>query len=97
MKQPQSITSLPESPDADRHRRMVKYFIAMATRVFCIILCFFVHGWWLLLPILGALVLPYIAVVFANVGSGRPGGVVNPGVPEARAIESARSTRRIEE
>ena len=95
--QPQSITSVPESPDADRHRRMVKYFIAMATRVVCIILCFFVHGWWLLLPIVGALVLPYVAVVFANVGSSARGGVVDPGAPERLAIETVRSTRRIEE
>lgn len=97
MKQPQSITSLPESPDADRHRRMVRYFVAMATRVLCIILCFYVHGWWLLLPILGALVLPYVAVVFANVGSGGTGVVVDPGIPEARAIEGARSSGRIAE
>jgi Protein of unknown function (DUF3099) len=97
MKQPQSITALPESPDAERHRRMIKYLVAMVIRVACIILCFFVHGWWLLLPIVGALVLPYVAVVFANVGSGGQSGVVNPGVPEARAIESARPTRGIEE
>ncbi|CAN5351351.1 hypothetical protein BH11ACT4_BH11ACT4_19020 [soil metagenome] len=97
MNQPQSITSLPESPDADRHRRMTRYFIAMGTRVACIILCFFVQGWWLLIPIVGALVLPYIAVVFANVGSGGKGGVVDPGIPEARAIESVRSARSLEE
>jgi predicted tellurium resistance membrane protein TerC len=79
MKQRQSITSLPESPDADRRRRMTRYFIAMVTRVLCIVLCFFVHGWWLLLPIVGALVLPYIAVVLANVGSGGNAEVLRPG------------------
>ena len=80
MKQaPQSITSLPESPSDDRHRRMWQYFIAMAIRVVCIILCLFVHGWWLVLPILGAVVLPYVAVVFANVGSSGAGDVIRPG------------------
>lgn len=81
MKQPQSITALPKSPDADRHRRMLRYFLAMGTRVACIILCFFVQGWWLLLPIVGAIVLPYIAVVLANVGSNSAGSieVVRPG------------------
>ena len=80
MKQPQSITSLPESPDEERHRRVVRYTIAMGIRTVCIILCFFVQGWWLLVPIVGAVVLPYIAVVLANVGSGSPrGSVLRPG------------------
>lgn len=80
MKQtPQSITSLPQSPSDDRHRRMWQYFIAMAIRVVCIILCLFVHGWWLVLPILGAVVLPYVAVVFANVGGHGEGEVIRPG------------------
>jgi len=87
MKQPQSITSLPESPDADRRRRLVAYLIAMGVRVACVILCFFVQGWWLFVPIIGALVLPYIAVVLANATSGastkvevfRPGALVHYG------------------
>lgn len=79
MKQPQSITTLPESPDADRHRRMLRYLIAMIIRVVCIVLCLFVHGWWLLLPIIGAVVLPYVAVVIANVGAKPAGEVLRPG------------------
>lgn len=80
MKQPQSITTLPESPDQERHRRMIRYAIAMVIRMVCIILCFFVQGWWLLVPIVGAVVLPYIAVVLANVGSGSPRArVLRPG------------------
>mgnify|MGYP003433199836 CR=1 FL=1 len=66
MKQPQSITSLPESPDDDRRRRMIRYLITMSIRVVCIVLCLFVSGWWLVLPIVGAVILPYIAVVLAN-------------------------------
>lgn len=73
MKQPQSITSLSESPDDDRRRRMTRYLIAMIIRVICIVLCLFVQGWWLLLPIIGAVVLPYIAVVLANVGATHDG------------------------
>ncbi|MEP6482639.1 MAG: DUF3099 domain-containing protein, partial [Rhodoglobus sp.] len=89
MKQPQSITSLPESPDAERRRRMVRYLITMVIRVACIILCLFVHGWWLLLPIIGAVVLPYVAVVFANVGASDGGVVERPGslVPAKRPLE----------
>lgn len=55
---------------------MIRYGIAMGIRVVCIILCFFVQGWWLLVPIIGAVVLPYIAVVLANVGSGNSSGIV---------------------
>lgn len=79
MDQPQSITSLPESPADERRRRMIRYAIAMSIRVVCVILCLFVHGWWLLLPIIGAVVLPYIAVVLANVGGSPEGRVERPG------------------
>jgi hypothetical protein len=79
MNQPQSITTLPESPDAERNRRMTRYAITMGIRVVCVILCFFVHGWWLLLPIAGAVILPYIAVVAANVGQKRASQVERPG------------------
>ncbi len=79
MKHPQSITSLPESPDDDRRRRMIRYSIAMGIRVACIITCLFVQGWWLVLPIIGAIVLPYIAVVLANVGARTGEQVVRPG------------------
>ncbi|CAN5153934.1 hypothetical protein BH09ACT5_BH09ACT5_08180 [soil metagenome] len=79
MNQPQSITSLPESPDDERRRRMVRYGIAMGIRVVCVIACFFLHGWWLVLPLAGAVFLPYVAVVLANVGSSPRGEVLRPG------------------
>jgi len=66
---------------------MLRYGIAMGIRVACIIACFFVQGWWLIVPIVGALVLPYIAVVLANVGSHDGGEVLRPG-----AIVPVRST-----
>ena len=74
-----AITALPPSPQDDRRSRMTKYLIAMGIRVVCIILCFFVHGWWLVLPALGAIVLPYLAVIFANVGNEPGGNVLRPG------------------
>ena len=82
MKKPpqQSITSLPPSPDEERHSRVVRYSIAMAVRLVCVVLCFFVHGWLLLIAVVAALVLPYFAVVIANTAS-RSGGaaVERPG------------------
>lgn len=74
-----AITALPPSPEQDRHNRMVKYVLAMSLRVVCIVLCFFVQGWWLLVFAIGAIVLPYLAVVLANVGSETGGQVLRPG------------------
>jgi hypothetical protein len=80
---PQAITSLAPSPEDDRRARMAKYSIAMGVRLVCIFACFFTPGWWLLIPATGAIVLPYIAVVVANVGMRskdstvlRPGGLL---------------------
>ena len=72
--QPQSITSLPQSPDAERHSRMIKYVTAMSIRMVCFILFFFVHGWWLLVVAVAAIILPYIGVVMAN-------NVIRPSAP----------------
>ena len=80
MKQQQSITSLPPSPDAERRARMIKYTIAMTIRVACIFALLFAKGWWLAIFAAGAIFLPYFAVVVANVDSKRRGAdVERPG------------------
>lgn len=71
-----SITSVPMSPDEERNARMLKYSIAMGIRMLCIAACFFVPGWWLLIPALGAIVLPYFAVIAANTVVNRAGPAV---------------------
>lgn len=78
MAKTQSITSLPRSPDDDRRSRMVKYSVTMGIRIVCIIACFFVPGWWLVIPAVGAIVLPYVAVIIANVSSARGAPVERP-------------------
>lgn len=78
-KQPNSITSLPRSPDDDRRARMIKYSVTMGIRLVCVFLCIFVRGWWLLLCAAGAVILPYIAVVLANVVDTRTARVERPG------------------
>ena len=79
MKTQQTITSLPVSPDDDRHRRMVQYTVAMSIRLLCVVACFLVHGWWLVIPALGAVFLPSIAVILANnVGATRATRAVAP-------------------
>lgn len=82
MKQ-QSITSLPLSPEEERRRRMIKYTIAMSVRVLCIVAMLFAHGWWLAVCAAGAILLPYFAVVIANVHADPRGAtVVRPGAVE---------------
>lgn len=72
---------------------MLNYAIAMGVRLVCVLLCFFVQGWWLVLPILGAVVLPYVAVVAANAsmrGAGTPverPGFLLPVTPKDSASE----------
>ncbi len=78
MKQPQSVTDLPESPEDEHRRRVFQYALAMGIRIACVLACIWVRGWWLLIPAVGALVLPYIAVVLANVGSRRRATVRRP-------------------
>jgi predicted cobalt transporter CbtA len=79
MKQ-QSITTLPASPDEERRRRMIRYAVTMGIRMVCIVLMLFVQGWWLLVCALGAILLPYFAVVAANVhGEQRAPTVLRPG------------------
>ncbi|MEX1077627.1 MAG: DUF3099 domain-containing protein [Homoserinimonas sp.] len=78
MAKQQSITSLPRSPEDDRRARMVKYSITMGIRLICIIVCFLVPGYWVIIPAIGAIVLPYIAVVLANVSTSSGNDVSRP-------------------
>ena len=45
---------------------MVKYLVAMSIRIVCIALVVIVPDWWKLIPAIGAVALPYFAVVVAN-------------------------------
>ncbi len=77
---PQSATTLPPSPTDDRRARMVKYTAAMGVRVGCIVALVFVSGWWLLVFAIGAIVLPYFAVIIANVhGAPQKSAMRRPG------------------
>lgn len=86
----QSATALPDSPEDDRKKRMRKYSIAMSVRTICLILVFVVPDWWKLVFGLGAMVLPYVAVVLANVGDAGATRPVNPTALPQLAIEQQR-------
>lgn len=72
----QSVTTLPVAPRDERRTRVVKYAITMSIRMVCLVLMLFVQGWWLLVVGIGAVFLPYVAVILANAGGVISGGEV---------------------
>ncbi|MEY3406818.1 MAG: hypothetical protein RLZZ556_890 [Actinomycetota bacterium] len=68
----QSVTSVEIAPDQDRRARFLKYTVAMVIRVICILLAVVVPlGWLTVVFAIGAIFLPYFAVIIANEGSAR--------------------------
>ncbi|NUP75094.1 MAG: DUF3099 domain-containing protein [Sinomonas sp.] len=63
-----SITTAAPSHSEDMRKRMVRYATAMGIRMVCIILLFVVDGWFKLVAAIGAVFLPWVAVVIANAG-----------------------------
>lgn len=85
-----SVTNAPISPRDDQHDRMVRYFTSMAIRTLCFVLAFvfiyYLHwmiiGW---ICAVGALILPYIAVVMANATRGRGVRQASPLTPSGKS------------
>lgn len=62
---------------------MIRYLVAMGIRIVCIALCFVIPlSWWTLLPVAGAVLIPYFAVVLVNVGHDPGQNVERPGAIE---------------
>lgn len=61
---PADPVPLARSEDVARRRRI--YTIQMAIRTVCFLALPFVPGWWKLVALVGAVVLPYVAVLMAN-------------------------------
>ncbi len=86
---PQSATSLEQAPQDDETARMKQYVLMMLIRTVCVVLAFAVQpwGWHTALFGVGAVFLPYIAVVLANQAHARASaGAVRPEI----AIEARR-------
>lgn len=66
MAQEYRVTSVGVNPAKDRAYRMRMYFATMTLRVACIVSLFWVRGPWIILVAIGAIVLPYVAVLIAN-------------------------------
>lgn len=94
MAKTQSLTSLAQSPEAERKSRMLKYTLAMTIRVVCIVLAMVVQGWLMWVCFAGAILLPYFAVVIANsAGSGGTGGSLPKAVAPTLVITAESFTK----
>ena len=90
---PQSATSLPRAPRDEVGARSTRYLLTMGIRIACLLLMVFVtpYGWYTWVFAAGAVFLPYIAVVTANVGQDSRSTVREdperalPAAPEASA------------
>ncbi|KRE78573.1 DUF3099 domain-containing protein [Arthrobacter sp. Soil763] len=61
-----SITDAAAAHSEEMRQRMIKYAVAMGIRMVCLVLVFVVDGWFKVLPVIGAVFLPWVAVVIAN-------------------------------
>jgi hypothetical protein len=93
MAKAQSVTSIGQSPEAERRSRMIKYTIAMSVRVICLILGMVVQGWLMWVMFAGAILLPYFAVIIANAqGAGKQQPKANAPVHETISIPASAFT-----
>lgn len=65
----QAITNAAVPHSEEMRKRMLKYSITMGIRMVCLAAIFVFDGWYKLIPIVGAVVLPWVAVILANGGS----------------------------
>ena len=87
MTQHHVVTSVGEAPDHERRRRMVIYTISMLTRFACVALVVFTTGIWQWIFAIGAVFLPYFAVVVANNSGGEAKEVAKHARIEPLAID----------
>lgn len=64
-----AITNAAVAHSDEMRKRMVKYATAMGIRMVCLAAIFAFDGWFKLIPVIGAVILPWVAVVIANGGS----------------------------
>ncbi|WP_446698785.1 DUF3099 domain-containing protein [Arthrobacter sp. H16F315] len=60
------MTDAAAAHSEEMRQRMIKYAVAMGIRMVCLVLIFVVDGWLKILPIVGAVFLPWFAVIVAN-------------------------------
>lgn len=83
--EPYVVTTVGLSAHADRKYRMRFYTLSMTLRFVCVASLLFLRGPWAVFALIGAVVLPYLAVMVANaVGGGAPSTGVN--APDLNAL-----------
>ena len=68
---PVRITTAPTSHHDDIDRRRRRYLISMAIRTVCFVGAVIADGWLRWVLVVAAFILPYVAVVMANIASPR--------------------------
>ncbi len=91
----QSITHARRSHTDDLDVRVSRYLLSMGIRTACVLLAVVVQGPWRWVFAVGAVVLPYIAVVLANAGYSRR-VVLRPPVEEPPTVPAITSRRDIQ-
>ena len=97
-----SVTGLPASLEEDQTQRMHRYLVSMGIRTACFILAvvslavlhWTVIGWSL---VVGAAVLPYIAVVMANAARSPQSTTLGPVTPDNNVVRQISARRPDEE
>ena len=96
-----SVTSAPQSLQDDQSYRMHRYLLSMGTRTVCFLLAVLfiavlhwtIAGW---VMVAGAVLLPYFAVVMANVSRSRLSAPLGPVTPNRQAVEGSGQAPRPE-
>lgn len=83
--EPISITNAPVAQSDELPGRARRYFISMMIRTICFLGAVFVQNSWRWLLLIGAVFLPYLAVVIAN--AGRENGQPANSLQTRRSIE----------
>ena len=90
----QGVTTAAAGRSADREARMKVYLVQMLLRTACFVAALFTHGWWQLGFILGAVVLPYVAVVRVNNTGPQQAGTLRAVPAQGPALTPRPTTRR---
>ncbi len=77
----QSVTTAAESRESDQRHRMRQYLATMTLRTVCFVLAIVIDDWYRWVFALGAVVLPFIAVVAVNAVAPRVRGRARPVTP----------------
>jgi hypothetical protein len=94
--EPVRITSASRPRSEDIRGRERRYLISMALRTICFILAVVFMGHWVMwLFLVGAVFLPYVAVVLANAVNPDPGGSEFGYDPDLRAITGDRPPEQL--